>query len=351
MASVHALAERAGRAGGMLGRRELSPRAFRTLCAVAVAALSVIIVSGAAVRLTGSGLGCPDWPTCAAGRVVAPWRFHAWVEFGNRLVTAALSIVCVLTAAGALVRRTRRQDLTWLSLGLIGGIVAEIVLGGVTVLEKLAPPFVMAHFLLAVLFLADAVVLHHRAGLPEEPVPGRPGRARVTGPAVPLVSREQRWLARLLLLATLMVITLGTVVTSTGPHGGAPNVARFAFSLRDVAQLHGSAVEVYLAFTVATLWLMARSGAPRTVLRRGSALLAALVVQGAIGYAQYFAGVPAWLVELHIVGVVAVVLNVLWFNLALTTRPSPATAASRSGESQEADVMAVAPLPAGAARA
>ncbi|MHB1928152.1 MAG: COX15/CtaA family protein [Acidimicrobiales bacterium] len=351
MAPVHALAARAGEVGRILRRRRLSPRAFRTLCAVAVGALSLIIVSGAAVRLTGSGLGCPDWPTCAAGDVVAPWKFHAWVEFGNRLVTSALSIVCVLTVGGAFVRSTRRRDLTWLSLGLVGGIAAEIVLGGITVLEKLAPPFVMAHFLLAVVFLADAVVLHHRAGLPEEPVTGRPGRARVTGPAVPLVSREQRWLARLLLVATLVVITLGTVVTSTGPHGGAPGTPRFAFSLHDVAQLHGSAVEVYLVFTVATLWLMARSGAPRSVLRRGSALLAALVVQGAIGYIQYFSGVPAWLVELHVVGATVVVLTVLWFNLALTAHPSPAPGAPGPPLAEAAAGVPGVAVPAGAAGA
>jgi cytochrome c oxidase assembly protein subunit 15 len=302
-------------------RRQLSATAFRRLSAVAVAGLALIIVSGAAVRLTGSGLGCPDWPTCAAGNVVAPWRFHAWVEFGNRLITAGLSIAVGLAVLGALVRATRRRDLTLLALGLVGGLTAEIILGGLTVEHKLAPGFVMAHFLLAMFFLADAVVLHHRAGLPEQPLPGRPGRARVTGPAVSLVTGEQRVLAALLIVTTAVVVTLGSVVTSTGPHGGAPQAPRFGFSLHDVAQLHGSSVEVYLVFVVVTLWLMIRSGAPRLVVRRGEILLVAIVVQGAIGYTQYLLGVPAGLVEVHVAGAVLVVIAVLRFNLALSARP------------------------------
>lgn len=288
---------------------------------MAVVALALIIVSGAAVRLTGSGLGCPDWPTCAAGRVVAPWRYHALVEFGNRLITVALSLVVMLCVLGALVRERRRRDLTWLALGLVGGLMAEIVLGGITVLEKLAPPFVMAHFILAVLFLADGVILHHRAGLPEEPIAGRPGHARVRGPAVRLVSAEQLLLARLLLVATGLVVVLGTVVTSSGPHGGDPRAPRFGYSLHDVAQLHGSSVEVYLVFTLATLGLMIRSRAPRKVIRAGELLLATMVVQGAIGYTQYFLGVPAALVGFHVAGAVLVVLTVLRFNLVLTARP------------------------------
>lgn len=315
----------------MLRHRRLPAAWFRYLAATAVVALGLIIVSGAAVRLTGSGLGCPDWPTCAAGRVVAPWQFHAWVEFGNRLVTVALSVVVVLAVVGALVREARRRDLTGLALGLVGGIMAEIILGGLTVEHKLAPPFVMAHFLLAVLFLTDAVVLHHRAGLPEEPVPGRPGRARVTTPTIHLVGPELRVLARLLLVATAVVVTLGTVVTSTGPHSGSPGTPRFDFSLHDVAQLHGSAVEVYLALTVVTLLLSVRAGAPRVVLRRAEVLLAAIMVQGAIGYTQYAVGDPAWLVQLHVTGAVVVVVSVLYFNLSLSTHPTTEPEAAPSG--------------------
>ncbi len=316
---------RAGALATILRRRQLSPRAFRRVCVVPVVGLCLIIVTGAAVRLTGSGLGCPDWPTCADGNLVAPWQWHAWVEFGNRLVTVGLSVVCVVAALAALVRSTRRRDLTWLAAGLIGGLAAETVLGGITVLEKLAPPFVMAHFLLAVAFLADAVMLYHRAGLPEEPVEGRPGRARVSGQVVALVGRDQARLARLTLVAAAAVITFGTLVTSTGPHGGSPKAPRFAFSLLYVAQLHGSSADVLVLLVAVTLSLMMRSGVPPSVLRRGEALLAAVILQGAIGYSLYFLGDPAPLTELHVAGAVLVVLAVLRFNLGLAVRtPVPA---------------------------
>jgi cytochrome c oxidase assembly protein subunit 15 len=134
-----------------------------------------------------------------------------------------------------------------------------------------------------------------------------------------------------MLVATGIVVTLGAVVTSTGPHGGAPQAPRFSYSLHDVAELHGSSVEVYLALVVVTLWLMMRSGAPRPVMRRGELLLAVLIVQGGIGYTQYFLGVPAGLVELHVCGAVAVVLAVLRFNLGLTVRvPTVASPAATS---------------------
>lgn len=320
MARTPAPLRSGGRLATTLWRRQLSAVAFRRLSAVAVVGLCLIIVTGAAVRLTGSGLGCPDWPTCADGNVVAPWQFHAWVEFGNRLVTVGLSVVCVLAALAALVRSTRRRDLTWLAFGLIGGLAAETVLGGITVLEKLAPPFVMAHFLLAVAFLADAVMLYHRAGLPEEPVEGRPGRARVSGQVVALVGRDQARLARLILVAVLVVITFGTLVTSTGPHGGSPEAPRFALSLHDVAQLHGSSADVLVLLVAVTLGLMLRSGVPASVLRRGEALLAAVVLQGAIGYSLYLLGDPAALTGLHVTGAVLVVLTVLRFNLGLAVR-------------------------------
>ncbi len=301
----------------VIRRRELTPAHFRWATGLAVWALAFIIVSGAAVRLTGSGLGCLDWPGCTTSQVVAPWQFHAWVEFGNRLITGLVSVAVVIAVLGAFIRAPRRRDLTVLSIGLVVGLVAEIILGGLTVEHRLAPGFVTAHFLLAVLFLVDALVLHHRAGLSDDSPAGLPGRARVAGRRVAQVSPEHVMLSRLLLVACSVVVLLGTVVTSSGPHGGAPQAPRFNFSLHDVAQLHGSSVEVFLFFTVITLWTMARSGVPAPVMRRGEQLLVVLVLQGGIGYLQYFTGVPAALVELHIVGVVTVVWATLTFYLGL----------------------------------
>jgi cytochrome c oxidase assembly protein subunit 15 len=282
-------------------------------------------VSGGAVRLTGSGLGCSDWPSCTATSVVAPLQFHAWVEFGNRLVNVVITLGMVLVVAASWRRRPRRPDLVVLSLGLVAGILAEIVLGGETVLHKLAPQFVMAHFLLAVVLLVNAVVLYHRARQPDDGLGGPGYRARPR-PARCLVRRGHLLAARGMLALTVVVVTLGTVVTSTGPHAGSPGVPRFGFSLHTVAQLHGTSVEVLLALTVATLWSMHRARAGPRVLRRGEVLLVVLVAQAAVGYSQYLTGDPVLLVGAHLAGATAVVMAMVSFNLGLYTRePAPVT--------------------------
>ncbi len=302
-------------------RRQLSPATYRRIVLLSVWALGFIIVTGGAVRVTGSGLGCPDWPTCASHRVIAPWQYHAVIEFGNRIVTGLVCVGVALAVLGSRIRVPRRRDLGLLSWGLVLGVIGQIVLGGEAVKHQLAPQFVMAHFLLSMLLLWDAVVLLHRAGQPDG--------ATVSGP---LVAREQLVMSRLVLVAAGLVIFLGTVVTSSGPHGGDPKAKRLPYALHDVARLHGSAVMLFLGLTVVTLWSMVRSGAPAGVIRRGEALLIALVAQGALGYLQYFTGVPAALVAFHI-GLAATVWTLaLRFHLGLWTRES--RPAQRSGPEQ-----------------
>ncbi len=295
-------------------RLTVSPLTFERIAWAAVWALVLTIVSGAAVRLTGSGLGCPDWPNCTATHVAAPWQFHAWVEFGNRLINAAVSIAAIGALVAAFRRRPRRRDLTWLSAGLMIGLFAEVVLGAVLVKEKLAPALVSVHFLLGLLFLADAVVLHHRAGIPDSTERGKP---------VALVDRPTLALSRLLLVATAAVAALGTVVTSTGPHGGDPSAPRFHYSLHAVAQIHGTAVEAFLLIAVVTLWNLARTGAPRSVMRRAQMLLGTLALQAVVGYAQYLNGDPVALVAVHVAGASLVVLTVIRYYLALWARLEP----------------------------
>lgn len=318
------------------------PRFLRVSAAVAVVALAVGIVSGGAVRLTGSGLGCSDWPACTSTSVVAPLQYHAWVEFGNRLINVALTVGIVAVVVAAARRRPRRRDILGLALVLVAGVLAEVVLGGETVLHKLAPQFVMAHFLLAVLLTIDAVVLYHRARQPDAPEPtaigeGEPGGGRgvlvvrrVARPAAAqrLVRRHQVVAARCMLALTLLVVALGTVVTSTGPHAGAPGVQRFQLSLHAVAQLHGTSVELLLALTVATLWSMHKARAAPSVLRRGEILLAVLVAQAAVGYSQYLTGDPVALVGFHLAGATAVVIAMTFFNLGLYQRPQTAAPSS-----------------------
>ncbi|HVM07133.1 MAG TPA: COX15/CtaA family protein [Acidimicrobiales bacterium] len=285
-----------------MSRLALSPRTYARVTLVALIALAAIVVTGAGVRLTGSGLGCPDWPTCAEGRLVAPLEYHAMVEFLNRTVTGLVSLAVMLAVLGSLIRRPRRRDLTWLSLGLVAGVLGQIVLGGLVVLFHLWPPLVMGHFVLSMILLLNAAVLHHRASQPD-------------GAVMTLaVAPEHASIGRVLVVAASIVILLGTVVTGSGPHAGSHDgelVERLPFELETVARLHGISVLIFLGLTLFLLRSLRASGAAPIVLRRATALLVVIVAQGAIGYSQYFLGVPAGLVALHIAGSIAVWLATL----------------------------------------
>lgn len=267
----------------------LSPGAYQRITLVALIALAVIIISGGAVRLTGSGLGCTDWPTCEDNQIVAPNEYHAMVEFGNRMFTGAVSIAVALAVLGSLVRVPRRRDLTRLSWGLVAGVFAQILIGGIVVRTELNTSAVSAHFLVSMVLVANAVVLHHRAGHD-----GGAGRLAVTG-----TIRVVTW-AMIAQLAA--VLFLGTIVTGTGPHGGDPDVTRLAFDIEAVTRLHGAAVVVLLALLGGNLMLMWRFDTPVGVRRAALVVLAVLLAQAAIGYIQYFNGVPVLLVAMHLLG-------------------------------------------------
>jgi heme a synthase len=297
----------------------LSPRAYARITLVALAALVVIIITGAAVRLTGSGLGCPDWPTCANHRVVAPVSYHPLVEFTNRVFTGAVSVAVIVAVLGSLLRRPRRRDLTWLSLSLVLGVIVQAVLGGLAVLNKLKPEWVMAHFLTSMLLIWAALVLYSRARQPD----GKP---------VAIMHRDYIILGRIMGGLAAVVIVIGTMVTGSGPHGGDEHVQRLGFKLHDITKVHGSFVWLLLAVTVLTLWRINAAHGSETLIKRGELVVAALLVQGAIGYFQYALGVPAGLVIFHIVGAVAVWLSVIWFNLAFFERYEDVGLAVYNGE-------------------
>lgn len=275
---------------------------------MALLAQVFIIVTGAAVRLTGSGLGCSDWPTCEENRLVAPLEYHAVIEFANRTITGVVSIAVVAAVLGALVRVPRRRDLTWLALGLVGGVIGQIVLGGLTVLFELRPPFVIAHFVLSMLLVWDAYVLLDRS-------------RHAASPALPAVGHRVRVMGRALVVLAAIVVLTGTIVTGTGPHGGDETVERFSFDLMEVARIHSIAMWAFLLTTIAALAMLRRSGAPRAVDLRAKALVVVIVVQGVIGYVQYFTGVPPWLVIVHVLMSTIVWIAVLAFDLSLTARP------------------------------
>ena len=290
----------------MRDRLTISPAGYRRVTFLALLALGFIVVTGGAVRVTGSGLGCPDWPTCAEGRIVAPLEYHALIEFVNRMVTGTVSIMVIVAVLAALRRRPYRRDLVWLAAGLVLGVIGQIVLGGLVVIFHLYPPLVMGHFVLSMVLVANAVVLHHRAGRPDNAVEGRAHDLR------PLGSWLVAW--------ACVVLFLGTVVTGSGPHAGSNEgefVERLPFVVRDVARLHGAAVWMLLALALYSVWRAHRDRAPAEVQRRGTVLLAVLCAQGALGYIQYFNNVPAPLVAVHIGGATALWVSVLRFRLSL----------------------------------
>lgn len=285
----------------------VSPLLYRRITLFALVALGFIIVTGAGVRLTSSGLGCTDWPACTDDQFVAELDIHQMIEFVNRTITGIVSLAVILAVLASLLRDPRRRDLTWLSLGLVGGVLVQIVLGGIVVKVGLAPIFVTLHYLASILLVWNAYVLHHRAGQP-------------AGPAVAVVAPRVVAKGRALVALSLLVLVTGTFVTGAGPHAGDAKAPRYSLDIGDVARVHGIAVWCFLALAVITLSGLRRTGAPEQVDRHGRWLVAAILAQGAIGYTQYFTGVPPALVVLHILGSVLVFLAALSFHLSLFTR-------------------------------
>jgi cytochrome c oxidase assembly protein subunit 15 len=310
---------------------QLSPIAFRRLALVAAALLAAIVVTGGAVRLTDSGLGCPDWPRCTAGSVVAPASYHALVEFVNRVVTTLVGIFIGGVAVAALLRTPRRRDITTLSWTLVLGFLGQAVVGGLSVIYHLSPPWVMAHFLLSMLMLWVALVLVHRCDPAWVPRP-------------PAARRELVMLTRLLVATAGVVLFLGTVTTGTGPHAGSgAHIRRLHFPLERVTQLHADSALFLTGLVVATLFAVRLTETTALVRRRASWLAAAIGLQVVIGYTQYFLNLPAGLVELHIAGATVLWCATVWLALGLTA-PTPTVAlvecdalgAARGSERHEA---------------
>jgi heme a synthase len=285
-------------------RFTVSPRTVHVLAIVALVLLCTIVVTGAAVRLTGSGLGCSDWPNCSPDRFVSVENPNQAIEQVNRLFTGLVSVSVIAAVLGSLRRRPFRRDLVWLSLGLVAGVIGQAVLGGITVLVDLHPVAVAGHFVLSMVLVADATVLVWRSARP-----GGPRRAVVDPVTVTM--------ARLAAVSGALLMITGPIVTGTGPHGGDLAAPRFGWFLPDVTRIHSLNMWLFLACTVTVLVRLARIGAPVGVQRRGSALLAAIVAQGVIGYVQYALEIPAWIVILHIIGATTVFGLTVWFLLGL----------------------------------
>jgi len=273
----------------------------------------LIILTGAAVRLTGSGLGCPDWPTCFRGRVTGSWSIHPLIEYTNRFVTVALVIVVGATFVAALASRERRSDLLWLSGSLIGGVVADAVLGAFVVYSKLNPYLVSLHLIISLTMVALGALLYHHAKYRYGPT----SRADVRDPYFRLVARSL-WLPFLVLVVT------GTATTGSGPHAGSSQgqlvARRLPFALSSAAWVHSLAAVLFIGLVTGLLLAIWRSGAP-TALKRGvRRLVYVSLVQSAIGATQYLSHLPAWLVEIHVAGAVALTISLVQFNVRQTAR-------------------------------
>jgi heme a synthase len=272
----------------------LTPSRYRTITIAALFALMAIIVTGAAVRLTGSGLGCADWPACSSAKFIDVSTRHAAIEQVNRLFTGLVSVAVIAAVLGSLARVPRRRDLTWLSLGLVAGVLAQIVLGGITVLVDLHPIAVQGHMIVSLVLVANAVLLVHRAS---EPDSGESVR-----PVSPEISRHAASIAAV----TALALVTGTVVTGAGPHAGDEEARRFGVEIATAARVHGASVIIAVITMLTLVWRLRRRAAERAQLADWiSAWIVIALLQGAIGYIQYFNGVPALLVGLHVLGATA----------------------------------------------
>ena len=289
-------------------RAPISPGTYRVLTLVALVSLGVIVVSGAAVRLTGSGMGCPTWPNCEDGSLVPRGATgeHGWIEFLNRLFTGVVSVAVVLAVLGARRLDPRRPDLTRWAWGLVAGVAAQAILGGIVVLLHVAPLAVAGHYLLSAVLVWNAVVLHHKAGAP----PPEPGARPATTPA--LLRRSRQMLG----LGALVLVT-GTFVTGSGPHGGDDAAERLPFAITTVARIHSATVWAFLVVVLLVLRQVERGDTAADTVGRGRLLVGAIVGQGLLGYVQYAAGVPEILVGGHVLGSVLVWVAVVRFRLAL----------------------------------
>jgi cytochrome c oxidase assembly protein subunit 15 len=295
-------------------RGPIRPETYRVITAAALVAVCAIIVSGAAVRLTGSGMGCPTWPSCESGSLVPRGATggHGWIEFVNRTFTGAVSVAVAIAVLGSHRRQPRRRDLIFWSWGLVAGVLAQALLGGMVVLLHVTPIAVAGHYLLSAVLVANAVILHHKASEPDGP-----RRARAT-PSLMARSRVLVGLAGLVLLT-------GTVVTGSGPHSGDTAADRLPFMVSTVARIHSLTVWAFLLTAVIVLRMVTAGDAAASTVGRGRLLVGAILAQGLLGYVQYFAGVPEILVGAHVAGSVLVWVAALRFYLALT-EPIPTIA-------------------------
>ena len=288
-----------------------TPDEFHKICVAALVLVAVIVVTGAAVRLTGSGLGCNDWPNCNKAKLVDVSSNHSAIEQINRLFTFVVGLAVVLAALGAWLRRPRRRDLLWLSMALVAGIPAQGVVGAVVVWTSLNPLAVQLHFVLSMVLVAVGVVLVIRSREPD-------GAKRIS-----TVVPRTRHRLRLMVVWTALAILAGTVVTGTGPHAGDEKARRFTFlSITWAARIHSAIVWIAVLMALSLLWHLRKRAHDREVLDAPLTLwMCVALLQGGVGYLQYANGVPAPLVAVHVALATTLWATSVWL-WCTTSRPT-----------------------------
>jgi len=266
---------------------------------------SALVVTGGAVRLTGSGLGCPTWPECTEGSYTpvahqAEPQLNVWIEFGNRLLTFVLVIASVAVVVAVI--RSNRKDLRGLAMGQFLGIFGQGILGGITVLTDLNPIPVAGHLLLSIILIAGAASLYSRRY-----------ESAIFVKASPLTNN----LALAHIAISFLVIVLGTIVTGSGPHAGDAQAKRFGFDIRTVAWMHADAVIFLLGLTLAFYVALGTSVRTKKAIKMFTVIALA---QGAIGYIQYFTGIPEILVAAHLLGATLVWIAAWRIRLSVITQ-------------------------------
>ncbi|MGN9909587.1 COX15/CtaA family protein [Phytohabitans sp. LJ34] len=282
---------------------------LRRLALASVVANVAIVVSGGAVRLTDSGLGCPTWPRCTddSYTTTAEMGIHGAIEFGNRLFTYVVGFVALAAFVAAWRRRPRVRRQVLLAGAVLLGIPLQGVIGGITVLTDLNPWVVGLHFLASIAMIAVAYALWRTTDAPAAPAP---------------VPRPMRLLGWVVAAVSAAVLVVGTWVTGSGPHSGDHGAARNGLDPETISQIHADLVFLLIGLTVAG-WLALRATGPRVAARAALVLLAVELGQGLIGFVQYFTDLPVLLVGAHMLGACLVwlaTLSVLW---ALHPAPRP----------------------------
>jgi cytochrome c oxidase assembly protein subunit 15 len=313
----------------MRERLQIGPALYARVALVALAALALIVLTGAAVRLTGSGLGCPDWPKCYGG-TVPPLETHAVIEYGNRLLTGFVGLAVIAASALAWFRRPFRGHLALFGAMLPLGVLCQAILGALVVKYHLAPGLVMGHFILSMLLLDAAFALAWCARY-------EPGERRAS------TDRLGVWSIRALIPVGQLTILAGTIATGSGPHAGAHEgelVHRFDFqgvaTLEWVVQRHSALAAIFGLATVAVWLLLRRPEGDQRALKPLSVVIGLLALQGAVGGLQWAWELPSELVWLHIALATATWLAMLW-TVATAGRLEPRHAAAPAVDEPRAE--------------